>query len=180
MATQSSSVKPTNLDYSNYIFFWGEKNNFGFLSNFFPTEFEDGGVKFICSEQYFMKKKQELFDSTNSSLAELILSSTEPRQIKQFGRMVKNFNEEVWSEHKYQIMYLAVKNKFLGNPELAKRLIDTGDKILVEASPYDRIWGIGMPATAAVKIPESDWPGENLLGQILMEVRDELILLKNK
>ena len=87
--------------------------------------------------------------------------------------MVKNFDEEVWNQLKYQIMYEAVKAKF-SNPILMKKLIDTKDKILVEASPYDKIWGIGLNETDAKKTLPTNWIGENLLGKVLMQVREEL------
>lgn len=162
-----------NSDYSNYLFFWSKKHDF--LSNFYPSEFNVGDQHFICSEQYFMKKKQELFDSSNIKLAGLIMNEKDPKKIKKFGRMVKNFDEEIWNQHKYQIMYQGVKAKFTSNPNLRKKLLETKNKILVEASPYDKIWGIGLNESNAKKKLHTEWPGKNLLGKVLMQVRQELI-----
>ncbi len=164
----------TKLDYSNYLFFWGHKDLTGYLSNFYTLKFSSDGNEYICSEQYFMKKKQELFDPTNLTLGQMIMQETDPKKIKQLGRLVKNFNENTWNKHKYQIMYQGVKAKFLSSKELTKKLVDTQNKILVEASPYDNIWGIGLSESDAKKIPESQWPGQNLLGKVLMQVRKEL------
>lgn len=165
----------SNNIYSNYLFFWGEKNTNGYLSNFYPCEFIVDGLKYNCSEQYFMKKKQELFDSSNKTLGEQIMAETNPKQIKNYGRAVKNFNQTTWDKNKYQFMYQGVKAKFTYNSVLAKKLLDTKDKKLVEASPYDKIWGIGLSESDAKKLNEpTNWPGTNLLGKVLEQVRDEL------
>jgi ribA/ribD-fused uncharacterized protein len=169
------SSKSFNNIYSNYLFFWGEKKSHGYLSNFYPCEFVVEGLKYNCSEQYFMKKKQELFDNSNKNLGEQIMAEINPKQIKNYGRVVKNFDQTIWDKNKYQIMYQGVKSKFISNPELAKKLLDTKNKKLVEASPYDKIWGIGLSESDAKKISNpTNWPGTNLLGQILEQVRDEL------
>ena len=89
---------------------------------------------------------------------------------------VKNFNEGVWNTHKYKIMYSGVYAKFTQNPELKIRLLATGEKFLVEASPYDKIWGIGYNKSDA--LPNINNWGQNLLGQILMEVRTNIKLIQ--
>lgn len=155
-----------------YIFFWGEKEIFGFLSNFYPTTFSVDNKTFNCSEQYFMKKKQELFDPSNQVLAADIMNESNPKNIKNYGRKVKNFTEQTWNVNKYKSMYDGVYAKFLQNPELKAKLLATGEKILVEASPYDKIWGIGFNKSDAL-VNKSKW-GQNLLGKVLMEVRDKL------
>ncbi len=157
----------------DYIFFWGENKNDGYLSNFYQTEFIVSGKKFNCSEQFFMKKKQELFDSTNIQLATKIMNETNPKNIKKYGRQVKNFNEETWNKNKVQAMYDGVYAKFTQNPELLLKLLSTGEKILIEASPYDRIWGIGYKKENAL-INKEKW-GQNLLGEVLMQVRNKHI-----
>jgi ribA/ribD-fused uncharacterized protein len=155
-----------------YLFFWGENDVYGFLSNFYQTNFSVNGNNFNCSEQYFMKKKQELFNESNDVLANLIMKETNPKNIKKYGRQVKNFNEEIWNINKYKYMYEGVYAKFTQNPELKQKLLATGKKILVEASPYDKIWGIGFNKSDALN-NKSKW-GQNLLGKVLVEVRDKL------
>ena len=103
-----------------------------------------------------------------------ILDATDPKEIKALGREVKNFDHKIWSQHKYEIVAKGNRGKFGDNPELKDYLLSTEDKILVEASPYDKIWGIGMKeGTSGIENP-INWKGENLLGFALMEVRDGL------
>jgi ribA/ribD-fused uncharacterized protein len=157
------------------IYFYEHTKKYGFLSNFYKSSFTEDERTYCCSEQYFMKKKQELFNPLNLGLSNRIMMSTKPSDIKRFGRQVKNFREKIWNEHKFGIMRQAVFLKFSQNPELEKLLIQTGDNNLAEASPTDRIWGIGLSIEDA--IIGADWRGENLLGQALVSVREEL---KNK
>lgn len=161
----------------NYCFFWSEFAQDGFLSNFYPSKFIVDNNTFNCNEQYFMKKKQELFDSSNIKLAASIMNETNPKNIKKFGRQVNYYNDEIWNKHKIKIMYDGALAKFSQNPELKTKLLATGEKILVEASPYDRIWGIGFNKDDAIKNKEK-W-GQNLLGQVLMQVRNEFKIKKN-
>ena len=156
----------------DYLFFWGEKDAFGFLSNFYPSTFTTDGQIFNCSEQYFMKKKQELFDPLNQKLASDIMNETNPKNIKNYGRQVNNFAESIWNINKYKSMYDGVYAKFSQNPELKTQLLATGEKVLVEASPYDKIWGIGFNKSDALT-SKAKW-GQNLLGKVLMEVRNKL------
>ena len=103
-----------------------------------------------------------------------ILACDNPRDYKKLGRKVRNFDSQLWDAHKYDIVVKGNKAKFSQNPELKAFLLSTGDAILVEASPYDRIWGIGMNRELAQRLPVEQWNGENLLGCALMEVRDWL------
>lgn len=95
-----------------YLFFWDENDTFGFLSNFYPSTITVDDKTFNCSEQYFMKKKQELFDPTNLVLATKIMNETKPKNIKKYGRQVKNFNDEIWNTHKENAMYSGIYAKF--------------------------------------------------------------------
>lgn len=154
------------------IYFYGHTKKYGFLSNFYHAEFIEDGKLYCCSEQYFMKKKQELFDPINLGLSNRIMMSTKPSDIKRYGRQVKNFSEKIWNEHKVRIMRQAVFLKFSQNPELKKLLLQTENNNLAEASPTDRVWGIGLSVENAIN--EVEWRGENLLGQVLVSVREEL------
>lgn len=119
-----------------------------------------------------MKKKQELFDQTNTALATAIMTTKLAIDIKAHGRSVANFDELVWRERRYEYMVEAIKLKFTQNEEFAKVLLATGDKVIAEAAPNDDIWGIGISAEKAQK--GVAWKGLNLLGRALMEVRDIL------
>lgn len=154
---------------SNYVYFYG-----GVFSNFYQCKMVENDVVYCCSEQYFMKKKQELFEPENTKLASLILNEKKPSIIKQYGRQIENFNQDIWNKNKMNIMIRALELKFTQNENLRNLLINTTDKILVEASPYDKIWGIGISVDAANK--GQAWRGENLLGKCLMIVRDRVML----
>ena len=103
-----------------------------------------------------------------------ILKSSDPKEIKALGRQVKNFDKEAWDEAKYLIVLNGNYRKFTQNPALRDYLLSTGNRFLVEASPYDRIWGIGLAADDPRAMDSSQWQGENLLGFALMEVRDDI------
>ncbi len=129
-------------------------------------------VQYSCSEQFFTKFKQELFDCFNLTLANQIMSARKPAIIKQLGRQVRNFDEKAWNLNRDNVMYTALINKFKQNPDLKRQLLATGNAILVEASPRDRLWGIGFSANDALA-NKAKW-GQNKLGNLLMRVRNEL------
>lgn len=105
-----------------------------------------------------------------------ILKADGPKAAKQLGRSVKNFDDALWEEKRFEFVVEGNHAKFKQNPELGSFLIGTGDKVLVEASPLDRIWGIGLGANAASATDPRQWRGLNLLGFALMEVRSRLRL----
>ena len=151
-----------------HIYFWKPTQPNGFLGNWYDSPFDKDGIHFINNEQYFMWAKQQLFDPNNKLLEKKILETNNPKDMKDFGRLVKNFNQTVWDEKKYDIMKTGLIEKFSQNPDLKIKLKETKNAILVEASPYDKIWGIGLDYKEAETKP---WKGENLLGKALMEVR---------
>lgn len=157
------------------LYFYGHKNtNKGYLSNFFESPFTDeNGVYYFCMEQYIMKKKQETFDPDNADIADKIMRERDPARIKQYGRRVANFNNDVWAQARVQVAYDGILLKFTQNPRLRRDLLSTNDQVLYEASANDAIWGIGFNATDALRVDKSQY-GENLLGKTLMRVRDEL------
>ena len=160
-----------NHQYGN-IYFWKPEHEYGLFSNWYTSYISAYNIKFVNAEQLFMWKKQQLFDPQNHELEQRILNTNSPDQIKKLGRKVNNFDQELWDEKKYQIMVEVLMEKFSQNSDLKYKLIDTGDLMLVEASPYDKIWGIGLNEFDA---KTKTWQGENLLGKALMEVRDILI-----
>lgn len=154
-----------------YIYFWKPNQRNGYLSNWYNSPFIVDGKYFLNNEQYFMWRKQQLFDSRNTRLENEILETSDPNRIKQLGRSVKNFDESIWDIHKYDIMKTGLTHKFIQNIELKTELIKTKDAYLVEASPYDKIWGIGLNMDDA---KYKEWRGENLLGKALMDVRQTI------
>lgn len=147
------------------------------LSNFAPTDFritfnKMGEVHFSSSEQAFMFLKAHYFKDAKI-LNEIKLLGYNPKMAKALGRKVKNFDQAAWDGVCEQLMYLAIKFKFIENGPLRDYLLSTGDSILVEASPYDRIWGCGLGLRDDYK-DYTKWTGENKLGFLLMVLREEL------
>lgn len=166
------------METADYVFFYGHKpNKLGVhvFSQWYEIDFFEkvNGVKhyYTSAEQYMMAQKALLFD--DQYYFEKIMATSDPKKIKQYGRLIKNFDADIWDENKFDIVVRGNRLKFGQNPELWDRLKKTKNKTIVEASPYDKIWGIGLTANEAIKIPEDKWPGENLLGKALMKVRDD-------
>ena len=160
------------------IYFFRTNNNYGFLSNFFPITFCINNIEFSCSEQAFMYFKCKYFEPTNNYLLNSILQEYNPHKIKLLGRKVRNFKESAWSEVKYTIMIKCIRAKFECNEKYKQKLIETSPSKLYEASPYDRIWGIGYDSIQAKRVNPKHY-GENLLGKALEEIRAEF-LVQNK
>lgn len=147
-----------------------------FLSQWWPVEFvetlDNNTIrKYNCAEQYMMVKKAELFG--DKEVLEDLLVTDKPAKLKELGRKVKGFDPTIWDKHKFNIVLRGNRLKFEQNAELMKKLLETGNKTIVEAAHYDKIWGNGLSAEDSLKIPEDKWPGENLLGKALMIVRNE-------
>ncbi len=153
-----------------YVFFYGSGQCF---SNWHRATFIDGnGVTYNCSEQYMMAKKAELFNDTTTY--KLIMAEKNPREQKALGGIVKDFKKAIWNEQAKGIVYNGCYLKFTQNPKMLHELMYTGNTKLVEASPYDRIWGIGMGEyDKGVEDPEN-WKGTNWLGETLTLLRDDL------
>jgi ribA/ribD-fused uncharacterized protein len=161
-----------------YLFFWGHQprqdGQIGkqCFSQWWSSSFEIDGVNYLTAEHYMMAEKARLFG--DNAACEKILSAPHPDAAKKFGREVKGFDEEIWSKHRFEIVFQGNKAKFGQNDELKEFLLNTKDRILVEASPYDRIWGIGLAEEDAEATNPENWKGLNLLGFALMKVRAEL------
>lgn len=162
----------------SFVFFWGPHKQDGYLSNWYPAKFHEphtlNGVplEFNSVEQYMMWRKASLFN--DAAVAKKVLEAKTPKECKNLGRKVEGFVLDVWYNNRMDIVRRACFLKFSQNPELQQQLLGTGDAILAEASPFDRIWGIGLSKHQAKHMPPQNWIGQNLLGQILMEVRQEL------
>lgn len=159
----------------NVIGFWKPKDAYGEFSNWYKAEFDYDGKHFINSEQAFMYLKAKLFN--DFEIMEKILKNGNPMICKNLGRCVKSFDPSIFDENKYEFMVDVLLAKFSQNSSLKKMLLDTCDAILVEASPKDKIWGIGMDVNHSNFNDQSKWDGLNLLGKALMEVRN---ILNNK
>ena len=130
-------------------------------------------TNFNRAEQAMMYFKAELFGDEDSMGK--IMRTNDPSLQKKIGRAVANYDEEVWKEKRYNIVFQLLVEKFKQNSDLKSILLNTGDKCIVECSPYDKIWGIGMGVDQYPEIlDKSNWKGENLLGEILMNVRSWL------
>ena len=140
------------------------------LSQWYECEFWVSGVKYSTAEQYMMASKALLFNDINNFHD--IMKAHTPQEFKHLGRQTKGFDGAVWNAHKDRIVIEGNIAKFSQNADLKAFLLSTGDKILVEASPYDKIWGIGIDEDNPDSINPSRWQGENHLGFALMAVRD--------
>jgi len=157
-----------------HIFFWGE-----FPSNWHPCHFvveRDGKkLEFFNSEQYFMYEKAKTFGDEEIA-TKILIEGKNPKKAKQLGRLVKNYDDKVWNEKRYQVMLDANIYKYSQDEELKKLLLNPEfkDKHFVEASPVDHIWGVGLGEDDPLIDDESNWQGKNLLGKVLDEVREKL------
>lgn len=152
-----------------YFFFWG---NDDYMSNWHKVSFNLHGITFNCTEQYMMYAKAIVFDDT--IIANKVLETNSQSKQKALGRQVSNYDDETWNEIRFEIVYDACLAKFSQNENLKEQLLSTGDLHLVEASPYDKIWGIGLTENDPNANNPYKWKGLNLLGEVLMKVRQTL------
>lgn len=150
-----------------YVFFWN-----GIYSQWYPSNFEVDGYKYNTAEKYMMHQKALFFG--DEEIAQKIMLADRPDEQKALGRQVKSFDFDRWSKACLIIVYKGNYAKFTQNEDLKKQLLETGDKILVEASPYDQIWGIGMGENEEGIEDPKNWKGQNLLGWAIMMVRQQL------
>lgn len=139
----------------------------------FEAKFRDEVLKFTCAEQFMMFMKAVTFKD-EQTMKKIIESPYDPKFYKAMGRKVKNYDDAKWASVRYQYVVMGNKLKFGQNPRLKQTLINTGDKVLVEASPYDAIWGVALASGNPLLKNPRTWKGTNLLGFALMEVRDLL------
>ena len=153
------------------VFFWKVDEENGWMSNWYRRKFVIDDFEYLHVEQYMMSRKAKLFHDAASYTA--ILRETDPQECKRLGKGVKPFDPLQWNQVKYEIVKTGNRAKYEQNPDLKQKLLDTGNAVLAEASPRDRIWGIALDAATAACTNPFTWPGKNLLGRILMELRDE-------
>ena len=167
-----------NNEKTEYLCFWGHApSKDGSItktcfSQWWEAAFTVNGDTYLTAEHWMMAEKARLFKD-ETMLAE-ILKTEKPAAAKACGRKVANFDPSVWDIKKCEIVVQGNIHKFSQNPELKAFLMATGDKIIVEASPRDTIWGIGLGPDNPKALNPTTWRGKNLLGFALMEVRDIL------
>jgi ribA/ribD-fused uncharacterized protein len=128
---------------------------------------------FFWGGQYMMYKKALLFE--DEEVANAIMRTQNPQDIKALGRKVRGFDKDKWEEVCKEYVYEANYAKFTQNPEMLEELKSYGDREIVEASPYDKIWGIGLHETDERVHDKSQWQGTNWLGEAIMRARTQIL-----
>jgi ribA/ribD-fused uncharacterized protein len=167
-----------NEEKLKYLFFWGHTPHkdgvitSSCLSQWWACDFENEGIQFKSTEHWMMYHKALLFN--DSIIADQILKCRTPGEAKALGRKVSNFDEDIWNSHRMKIVIEGNRLKFSQNEKLKTFLLNTKQRVIVEASPVDEIWGIGLSKDSNDIDNPNTWRGLNLLGFALMEVRDLL------
>ncbi len=162
----------------SYCHFWGAKPrpdgkvSRSCLGQWWLCAFEVDGTRYTSAEQFMMAEKARLFG--DSDILEKILATSDPGKAKALGRRVQNFDDELWVASRFDIVVRGNESKFGQNDPLRYFLLGTREQVLVEASPNDRIWGIGLAADDGRANSPHAWQGLNLLGFALMEVRQRM------
>lgn len=193
-------------DTKKYTFFFHLSSPF---SNFHPSPFTYKGLQFVSNEQFIMYCKAKLFKDDENATKIMSVNGSEEvckrllageitkeevvkdkelskqwndvmKFVKKCGREVKNYDDNIWKEKRVNVAGVGAKEKFTQIPDLKKTLLDTQGTYLVEASPYDKIWGIGLNAADARVTPEKEWPGLNLLGKDVLDRVRSLIFQQDK
>lgn len=160
-----------NIATSNgFVFFWRPEEANGLFGQWWPSKFMVDGKEYVTAEQYMMAGKARLFGDNDVELQ--IIKTTDPKKQKALGRKVQNFDEQAWKSNCVRIVTEGNLAKFTQDADLKKSLLETGKKTLVEASPLDKIWGIGMDSKNQSATKPAEWKGTNLLGVALMKARD--------
>ncbi len=163
---------------TKFVFFWGPQGRADgsvgkeCLSQWWESPFEVDGRTYLTAEHFMMAGKADLFG--DAATARRVLAARTPAEAKSLGRQVRGFENETWVEHRLDIVVRGNLAKFGAHTEAREFLLGTGDRVLVEASPMDRIWGIGLAADDERAADPDTWRGLNLLGEALMEVRRRL------
>jgi ribA/ribD-fused uncharacterized protein len=151
-----------------FTLFWN-----GPFSQWHASTFQVGGIYFSHAEQFMMYSKAVVFGDAET--AEKILRTVVPREQKAFGREVRGFDESIWHLFREGIVFQGSYAKYSQNPDLRELLLATRGTTLVEASPHDRVWGIGLGEEDPRARDRSQWLGLNLLGEALTRVREVLL-----
>lgn len=158
-----------------FTFFWGHQRSksgvtASCFSQWYNAEFTVDGQRYLTAEHFMMAEKAALFG--DEDIRAQVLQASTPNEAKALGRKVRGFNDQDWLQQRYAIVVRANQAKFAQNPEMNAFLKETGSRVIVEASPVDNIWGIGLTQDDAKAKDPNLWEGLNLLGFALMQVRD--------
>lgn len=156
---------------NTHVYFWNGPFSNWSTAHFKAPSWNDSKIllDFENSEQCFMYYKAMFFGDVE--IAEKILKNSDPKYVKGLGRKIKNYDEEKWKIVRFNLMVAANVPKYLQNESLKKVLMETEERVLVEASPYDCVWGVGLEETDPRILDEKNWKGSNLLGYALLHVR---------
>ncbi|WP_427765255.1 NADAR family protein [Streptomyces sp. DSM 41931] len=161
-----------------YLHFWGHRPlpdgriGASCLSQWWPSPFTVDGVEYATAEHWMMAAKARLFGDAEGERR--VLAAGHPSEAKKAGRLVRGFDEGIWRRERFGIVVTGSEHKFAAHGGLRSFLLGTGDRVLVEASPVDRVWGIGLAADDEAATDPARWRGPNLLGFALMEARRRL------
>lgn len=170
--------KIQNGESFKFIYFWGNEDKYNekvgkfCFSQWFESEFIVNGITYKTSEHWMMAQKARLFN--DEITFKKIIACNKPGEAKDLGRQILNFDENIWNDRKFKIVTEGNIHKFGQNKDIGEYLKQTGNRILVEASPIDNIWGVGLSQDSNEIKNVSEWRGTNLLGFALMEARDYL------
>ncbi|WP_338895836.1 NADAR family protein [Streptomyces sp. TG1A-60] len=162
-----------------YLPFWGHRPRpdgrigASCLSQWWPSPFTVDGVEYATAEHWMMASKARLFADPEAERQAVAASG--PARAKKIGRLVHGFDDTVWERERFAIVVEGSVHKFAAHPDLRAFLLGTGNRVLVEASPLDRVWGIGLAADDERAMDPTRWRGPNLLGFALMAARERLL-----
>ncbi|MDA0564504.1 NADAR family protein [Streptomonospora sp. S1-112] len=178
MSAEDLRARVARGERHRFLFFWGHRPardgsvGPGCLSQWWPAGFTVEGVAYPTAEHWMMAQKARLFGDDDA--LRRVLAAPHPGAAKAVGREVRGFDQDVWDAHAFDIVVRGSVHKFAQNPDLGAFLQATSGRVLVEASPVDRVWGIGLAADDDRAADPARWRGPNLLGFALMRARAEL------
>ncbi|MHA5051709.1 NADAR family protein [Streptomyces sp. SD15] len=161
-----------------YLHFWGHSPrpdgqvSASCLSQWWPSPFTVAGVSYASAEHWMMAGKARLFGDAEAERR--AVEAPHPALAKKAGRLVRGFDDSIWERERFAIVVEGSVHKFAAHADLRAFLLSTGERVLVEASPLDRVWGIGLAADDERASDPERWRGPNLLGFALMEARERL------
>jgi ribA/ribD-fused uncharacterized protein len=185
MSVEKCQDRQSLIDYldagnkAEYLLFWGHQPSKdgtvtqSCFSQWFGSKFTIDGITYPTAEHFMMASKARLFNDLEAEQS--ILKAKHPRDTQRIGRGVRGFDNKVWEEHRFEIVVRGNLAKFSQNEAFKEFLLNTKNRVIVEASPDDRIWGIGIAADNPDAKNPRRWAGTNLLGFALMEVRARLL-----
>ncbi|KND42277.1 hypothetical protein IQ64_24580 [Streptomyces stelliscabiei] len=162
-----------------YLHFWGHRPRpdgrigASCLSQWWPSPFTVDGVEYATAEHWMMASKARLFGDAEAERR--AVAAAGPAQAKKIGRLVRGFDDALWERERLAIVTEGSFHKFAAHPDLGAFLLGTHNRVLVEASPLDRVWGIGLAADDERAMDPARWRGPNLLGFALMAARERLL-----